>query len=92
MLACNYVVAESQGYQPEELNKKAVAITQRVKQKLTGKCSVLALFLLARFSDVKILACSTNGVANTLYPSIFSMKIHNLICTTFEASKFGSYN
>ena len=31
------VVAESQGYQPEELNKKAVAITQRVKQKLTGK-------------------------------------------------------
>ena len=24
-------------YQPEELNKKAVAITQRVKQKLTGE-------------------------------------------------------
>ncbi len=28
---------ESQEYQPEELNKRAVAITQRVKQKLTGK-------------------------------------------------------
>lgn len=27
----------SQGYQPEELNKKALEITQRVKQKLTGK-------------------------------------------------------
>ena len=27
---------DSQGYQPEELNKRAVAITQRVKQKLTG--------------------------------------------------------
>ena len=27
---------ESQGYQPEELNKKALEITHRVKQKLTG--------------------------------------------------------
>ncbi len=28
---------KSQEYQPEELNKRGVAITQRVKQKLTGK-------------------------------------------------------
>ena len=28
---------ESQDYQPEELNRKAIAITQRVKQKLTGE-------------------------------------------------------
>lgn len=30
-------VPESQQYQPEELNKKALAITDRVKQKLTGQ-------------------------------------------------------
>ena len=51
-LACNYYnyslvvgfsphpgvqVPESQQYQPEELNKKALAITDRVKQKLTGQ-------------------------------------------------------
>ena len=33
---CVHIGVQSQGYQPEELNKKAVAITQRVKQKLTG--------------------------------------------------------
>ena len=31
---------ESQDYQPEELNKRAIAITQRVKQKLTGQHSL----------------------------------------------------
>lgn len=36
LLLCGYAGQESQGYQPEELNKKALEITQRVKQKLTG--------------------------------------------------------
>ena len=30
-------VPESQEYHPEELNKKALAIIERVRQKLTGK-------------------------------------------------------
>ena len=50
---------ESQGDRPEELNKRAVAITQRVKQKLTGVCvniklcvqAYILLFLRAALSS-----------------------------------------
>lgn len=48
---------ESQGYQPEELNKKALEITQRVKQKLTGmiKYSIKGVMLAgASASDIEL--------------------------------------
>ena len=41
LLCCSFIVGGSEEQKPEELNKRALTIIQRVKDKLTGMVQVL---------------------------------------------------
>ena len=63
-------VPESQQYHPEELNRKALAIIERVRQKLTGllsaHCTINLVLSICRQS-----ICPSCLYASILLPSIY---------------------